>query len=77
MTSSNQEIPEVQNVNETIGPDKVVTFGSAAKYLGVRYQQVYQRVQRGRMKSTVVFGRKCVFLAEVEEWKDQRSLLGK
>ena len=53
--------------------DSMMTFKEAAKYLGVIYQQVSNRVARGRMSSFEVGTKLCVRRADVLAWENERA----
>jgi excisionase family DNA binding protein len=55
-----------------------IPFAEAAKTLGVRFQQVYQRaVVRGKMRWVDAGKRKLVHKADVQAWAKIRAELGK
>lgn len=54
--------------------DDYMTMGQVAKTLGVRFQQVYQRSERGKLGTLVVlFDKKLIAKSEVAKWQVARK----
>ena len=59
---------------KTMNVNEYATFDEVAKIMGVRYQQVYHRAERGALGTIYeLFGKKVIKRSEVENWKKTRA----
>lgn len=49
-----------------------VSYGDAARYLGIRYQQIYQAVEAGHLQPIIQRGKKRLRLGDVINWRAMR-----